>query len=119
MFDKGLSISKNFDELMELARNSPQTFESVRKHMVDQMIESMPEGRKLNMRRYQWRIDQETSRHDNSMGCCIKLSSMMSARMLELGRQLDLLHGASAEQFSETVADRKNAVVRLDKIADF
>lgn len=119
MFEKGISISDRFDELKELAKDSPDEFERLRQQLINQLIESMPEERQLNVKRYQWRIDQETRRHDNSLGCCIKLSAMMSARMLEMGRQMELLHGISSAQFSQRTADLKNTVVRLDKIADF
>ena len=119
MFEKGISISPHFDEMMQLAKDKPDEFDRLRAQLINQVIDSMPEERQLNVERYQWRIDQETRRHDNSMGRCIKLSSMMSARMLEMGRQLDLLHGTSPEQFSQRVAELKNAVVRLDKTADF
>jgi hypothetical protein len=119
MFEKGMSIPDHFDELMELAKNQPDEFERLRQQMIDQLIESMPEERQLNVKRYQWRIDQENRRHQSSMGRCIKLSAMMSARMQEMNRQLDLLNGAPAELFSQREADIKNAVVRLDKTADF
>jgi len=119
MLETGISFSDRFDELMELAKDRPDEFESLRQQLINQLIDSMPEGRQLNVRRYQWRIDQETRRHDNSLGCCIKLSAMMSSRMLEMGRQMDLLHGLSSKQFSKRVADLKNTVVRLDKTADF
>jgi hypothetical protein len=119
MFDKGLSISDNFDELMELANDRPGEFDCLRQQLIDQVIKSMPEKQQLNAKRYQWRIDQETRLHDNSLGLCIRLSSMMSARILELGKQLDLLNKSSAEQFSQRVADQKNTVIRLDKTADF
>ncbi|MBT8440018.1 MAG: DUF3135 domain-containing protein [Gammaproteobacteria bacterium] len=119
MFDKGISISDHFDELMELAKDRPGEFDSLRQRLINQIIESMPEERQLNVKRYQWRIDQETRRQNNSIGRCISLSSMMSARMLELAKQLDLLHRASSKQFSQRVADKKNTVIRLDKTADF
>lgn len=119
MFEKGISISDHFDELKQLANDRPDEFERLRQQLINQLIGSLPEERQLNVKRYQWRIDQETRRHANSLGCCIELFSMMSVRMLEMGRQAELLHGLSSTQFSQRVADLKNTVVRLDKIADF
>lgn len=119
MFEKGISISDHFDELMQLAKTSPEEFEALRRELIGNVIGDLPQHRQELAKRYQWRIDQETSRHDNSMGRCVKLSSMMSTRMLEMGRQLDLLYATKPEKFTERFSELENAVVRLDKTADF
>jgi hypothetical protein len=114
MFEKGISISENFDELMQLAEKNPQEFDAFSQQLIEQVIDSVPQDRQLNMLRYQWRIDQEKRRHDNSMGCCIKLSAMMSERMIEMRKQLDFINGVSSEGFSRRFTELENAVVQLD-----
>ena len=113
MFENGISISDNFDELMAMASEKPEEFELLRERLINMLIGSLPEKRQVNMRRYQWRIDQETRRHDSRLGCCIKLSTMMSERMLDMQRQLDLILRVSPEQFSARFSQLENAVVKL------
>ena len=89
--DLGISISENFDDLARLAKDDPEAFESYRESLIQKTIENAPLDRQTNLRRYQWRIDQETRRQDSSFGACVKLTQMMSQRMVSINDQLYLL----------------------------
>ena len=89
--DLGISISENFDDLAHLAKNDPEAFESYRETLIQKTIENAPLDQQTNLRRYQWRIDQETRRQVSSLGTCIKLTQMMSQRMFSINNQLCLL----------------------------
>lgn len=114
MLEKGLSVSENFDELAELAQHDPKAFEELRQHLIDSFIDSAPEDRQMNIKRYQWRIDQEKRKHSNSLGCCIHLSSMMTKRMDELRRQLDLVSDVSSDTAKKRFSKIKKAVIPLN-----
>ena len=89
--DLDISISENFDDLARLAKKDPEAFETYRKSLIEKTIEKAPSNRQTNLRRYQWRIDQETRRHANSLGACVKLTQMMSQRMFSINKQLCVL----------------------------
>ena len=89
--DLDISISENFDALVLMAKNEPEAFESYRRSLIQKTIENSPQDRQTNLRRYQWRIDQEKRKHDNSLAACIKLTQMMSQRMFSINKQLCVL----------------------------
>lgn len=113
MYKPEISFMDQFDDLVHLAKEDPESFDRVRKTIIHQTINSAPQERQENLHRYQWRIDQETRKHDNGLGCCIKLSAMMSDRMLELSRQLDLICQNNPEQISQKFASIQKAVIPL------
>lgn len=67
----------DFDQWQELAESDPETFESARLTMIDEVIESAPPAQQKRLRCLQWRIDQERRLSNNPLGACIRLSSMM------------------------------------------
>ena len=85
------SITENFDDLVRMAKNDPQAFETFRDRVIQKTIENAPLDRQTNLRRYQWRIDQERQRQNSSFDTCLKLTRMMSQRMLSISNQLVVL----------------------------
>lgn len=104
------SIADNFDEWMRLANSNPDEFERRRRQQIDALIELSAEDQQVNLRRYQWRIEQESRHHDNSLGYCISLSKMMSERMQVLEKQLALLHSCPGHAL-KTYFDALNASI--------
>jgi len=49
----------------------------MRMQAIDKLIESMPEDRKIHLRRIQWRVDQVRQRSATPMAATIAISRMM------------------------------------------
>ncbi|MHB1233106.1 MAG: DUF3135 domain-containing protein [Burkholderiales bacterium] len=67
----------DFDAWASLAQSDPEAFEAKRLHMIEQLIESAPEGLRQRLRGFQWRIDMERQRCGNPLQACIRISNMM------------------------------------------
>ena len=67
----------DFDAWASLAQSDPEAFEAKRLHMIEQLIESAPEGLRQRLRGFQWRIDMERRRCSNPLQACIRISNMM------------------------------------------
>ncbi len=113
MAASAFSVLDNFEKLSKLARNDPLAFEQLRKQLIEQLIEDAPQARQINMRRFQWRIEQEIRHHSNSLGRCMKLSSMMMERLDFLRLQIDKLTGKSIIEGSNLSRNSENKVIPL------
>ena len=107
------SILENFDDLVKLASEDPQAFDAYRADLIEQFISSEAGSRQVNMRRFQWRIEQETRNNTSSMGRCIKLSAMMTERLNYLGQQIDVLMGRKAEERPAAGPGDKKKIIQL------
>ncbi len=67
----------DFDEAVELARKDPAAFEQYRLDAIEALITSVPEAKRQQLQRLQWRIDQERKRAPNATAACVKLNQMM------------------------------------------
>ena len=67
----------DFDEAVDLARRDPEAFEQYRQNIVRVLINRAPERNRQQLRRLQWRIDQERNRASNPIDACLKLYRMM------------------------------------------
>ena len=105
------SVLDDFEKLSRLARNDPLAFEQLRKQLIEQLIQDAPQARQINMRRFQWRIEQETRHHRNSLGRCVKLSSMMTERLDYLRLQIDKLTGKRASGSPDLLENSENKVI--------
>ena len=92
------SNPRHFDALVKLARKNPAAFEEFRKRLIEQVINDMPAERRQNMRRFQWRIEQETRNYSCPMGRCIKLSALMVERLDQLSDQIEVLNSPGGNQ---------------------
>ena len=68
---------RDFNDWMALAQCDPEQFELMRLQAIDELIESMPEDRKMHLRRIQWRIDRVRERSASPMAATIAISRMM------------------------------------------
>lgn len=79
MSDKPQEISTfDVEEWMHLWEIDPQGAEHRRQREIEELIMSAPEEKRQKLRQLQWRIDMERARHDNPMGRCIALYTMLT-----------------------------------------
>ena len=75
----------NFDELLELAKENPDAFETIRQQQIDQLINNADKKHQARLRGLQFQIDTQRQIHANSpMGACIKISKMMHESFSDL-----------------------------------
>jgi Protein of unknown function (DUF3135) len=67
----------DFEYWAGMAEKDPETFESMRKKCLQELIEQAPEHVKHRMEGLQWQIDQERARSANPMAACLRISQMM------------------------------------------
>lgn len=67
----------DFETWMTLAKEDPDRFEALRLATIDDFISQVPEGKRLHLRRLQWRIDQVRDRARTPLAACVALSRMM------------------------------------------
>jgi len=66
-----------FDDWCELARESPEAFETARSAVIEEFLSSIPSHSRARMRGLQWRIDTIRERSSNPMAACINIYDMM------------------------------------------
>jgi hypothetical protein len=110
------SILADFDRLSELAKHDPEGFEAYRQHLIDDMINQSPTESQLNLRRFQWRIDQETRHHHSSLGRCVKLSSLMTHSLEKLRQQIEILGTMTTGKQKKTIFSQRENVVEFDLV---
>jgi len=81
----------DFDAWSEMAKNDPESFESMRLAAIEAVIENAPEANRERLRRLQWRIDQERRLARTPMGACLRISRMMWRAVLGQGGLNDRL----------------------------
>lgn len=78
-----------FDVLVEMARNDPERLESMRRDLVQQVIDSSSND---DMRRrlagVQFRVDAERQRAGTPLAACIRISQMMCESLADLHRSM-------------------------------
>lgn len=104
------SNPRHFDALVKLAQKNPGAFEGFRKRLIERAIDDMPAERRLNMRRFQWRIEQETRHFSHPMGRCIKLSSLMMERLDYLNERIEALYSGAGTE-NNNVSDKSTATI--------
>jgi hypothetical protein len=78
---KSVLQTMSFNEWFKLAEQDPSAFESIRRTLIDELIESAPTEQQQRLRCLQWRIDQERRRSSSPLGACIRMSNMMWERV--------------------------------------
>ncbi len=71
----------DFDHLLKLAEKDPVKFEAERQKTIDTYIATLPSERQIQMRRLQWRIDQER-RNRSPLSACMRISGLMWENMV-------------------------------------
>ncbi len=67
----------DFDIWMNMAKDDPRQFESMRTEAIDEVIAAVPKDRQIHLRRLQWRIDMTRERAGSPMAATIAISRMM------------------------------------------
>ncbi|MCG8487791.1 MAG: DUF3135 domain-containing protein [Chromatiales bacterium] len=71
-------------------------FEALRQKTIDTYIATLPSERQLQMRRLQWRIDQER-RNRSPLSACMRISGLMWENMVGPKGMLGYLHSIKSE----------------------
>jgi len=77
------ALEFDFSHWSRLARQDPPEFERQRQLAIDELIDRLPQHRRLRLQRLQWRIDQVRRRAGTPMAACLVLSRMMWDSVLE------------------------------------
>ena len=117
MSDKGISILQHFDSLARLAQQQPEAFENRRRQLIEQMIAAQPPERQENLRRLQWRIDQENRSTDTSLARCIRVSEMMWERFNAMREKIELICDIYDGKTVMPVEDEKAKIISLKTIS--
>lgn len=78
----------SFEELVQLAKESPLEFESLRLKLCSQLIDSAPEHYQHRLQGLQFIIDNERKLHGSSYKTCLKISNMMNESLSELSQAI-------------------------------
>ncbi len=100
----------DFDEWAGLAQRDPAEFERRRDLAVDACCERLGGRDKPTLSGIRWRIDQERKRSASPMQLCLKLSSLMWQRHLEMHEWID--KSRHAIRRSQDLADQSVAAVQ-------
>ena len=110
MKDKPITIL-DFDEAVDLARRDPEAFEQYRQNIVRVLINRAPERNRQQLRRLQWRIDQERSRASNPIDACLKLYRMMWDAYAGERGLIDTIHNAhKSRRASERIRPKAEVI---------
>ncbi|MEE8320502.1 MAG: DUF3135 domain-containing protein [Gammaproteobacteria bacterium] len=104
----------DFHEWARLAREEPEKFETLRRGMIDEVIESAPPGFKHRMVGLQWQIDQICLTSANPMASCLRISKMMWDSVLGENGLMD-----SMEQLAQPAAIHTRKTVEKANIIEF
>lgn len=81
----------DIQQWMDLAKTNPDEFERKRSEVIERMIETAAESRRLQLRRVQWRIDRIRERSTTPLAAAITISGMMWESFYKLNeRYLEL-----------------------------
>ena len=77
MHNVNTSIEFNFDEWAKLAVEDPDTYENMRRKMIQEVLDKTSPKIKRRMQGLQWQIDQIRSTSPTPMASCLRISQMM------------------------------------------
>ena len=89
-------------QLIDLAKNDPQAFETERKAALDNFFGSVEKDSAERLRRVQWRIERERERSANPMSACVKLNSMMWSTFSGEGGFVSVLNNPLEAQLGQS-----------------
>lgn len=98
----------DFDEMVKMAKEDPERLETLRKEMVQEIIEAAPtEDQKRKLRGLQFRIDMERTKAKTPLASCIKISSMMRESFVKLKDEIQKLQETNPNK----VKDKKEEII--------
>lgn len=77
-----------FDILVDLAENAPERLETLRRTMVEQVIEGADATQRRRLQGLQAQIDLIRRGSPNPLAACVRISSMMCDSLAEMRRTL-------------------------------
>jgi hypothetical protein len=81
-----------FDDLMLLAQQHPDQLESLREQLTREVLDSAPDaGMRSRLEQLVFRINAERQRHRSPMALCLKFSSLMHDKLLNMRSELQKL----------------------------
>ncbi|MBV1913738.1 MAG: DUF3135 domain-containing protein [Pseudomonadales bacterium] len=89
----------DFDELAEMAQQTPDELEALKRQIIEETISRAEEHNQRKLRGLQFHIDMEIRRAKSPMAACIKISEMMNRSLSDLRTSLN----GEAEQSSSTI----------------
>ena len=89
----------DFDELAEMAQQTPGELEALKRQIIEETISRAEEHNQRKLRGLQFHIDMEVRRAKSPMAACIKISEMMNRSLSDLRTSLN----GEAEQTSSAV----------------
>ena len=79
----------SFDELLDIARKSPEQLEVIREQEVDNLIQNAPKEMRRRLKGIQFQVNCQRQLHKTSMGACVAISNMMHESLGKLNRVLN------------------------------
>jgi hypothetical protein len=79
--------------LAEMARNDPAAYESLRRELIDNLIDGAPEHLKPRLRGLQFRIDGVRQCSRTALGSTLKVYSLMWDSFLRLNEEMGVFCG--------------------------
>jgi uncharacterized protein YecE (DUF72 family) len=77
----------DFDEMLALAQQDPESFEEKRLEYIEAFLDKIPEEKQRRLRGLQWQIDQTRRLARTPMASCIAISNMMWDSLNHLNTQ--------------------------------
>lgn len=99
----------DFDDWAMLARTAPDDFEQRRRAVIESLISSSDNVRRL--RGLQWRIDMERKRAHTPMKSCLRLSTLMWDAFVDLNNLLKTFVGNDCESISSSSHSARSAKI--------
>lgn len=91
----------DFDDLVELASSDPDRLETLRRLLIEDLIEHAPDNQRQRLKGLQFTIDMERRRAKNPVQCCVRMSQLMFDRVADLRESLLELNGQPTPTRSE------------------
>lgn len=86
MLKPGTRPRFDFEQMSELARTDPDSFEQMRNYLLDACIARSSVAHQDRLRRLQWRVDRLRERASNPLSACVQISDLMWTTFNQLGQ---------------------------------
>lgn len=84
----GSATLPSHETLARLARENPQSFETLRLELIENCVSSAPEAVQLRLRQLQFRIDGIRRRSGSPLGATLKIHALMWESFLKMNEEL-------------------------------
>jgi hypothetical protein len=102
----------DFEEWAALAQRDPESFEALRKKVIEEFLSGVPEEQQHRLRCLQWRIDRQRDISPTPLAACVAISDMMWSSLSGLNSSFqELLTGLVQGNESKPAVLRRRATV--------